>query len=518
MNKNKKSTITTENLINYTYTSLSRSSLHSLKLSSLNLSSFSSSSLINGELDYKAIGSSRCADFPWKNGIINPGVQSNLPPYNSFHCNTIKIPTKIKHVIRRHMPREVLRAIHPNVEVAIEMCLLFTTQLISTQFEEEAVNNIDRWKALKTEYLRKYFSTSPSSYKKIIKALETPLLNGAILECDYISIKGKKSYQYRFGQAYFKKGLVSYDLKTKEAIHLLRKHNEHLCNRAQSNPICRNLMTFYSTMILPTPEEILAEAKTLISKGYRNRNGRKLTFLNKHSKDHVKNHTELSFVEDAIKKFKYLTDNHVMIPRPGNSASGGRVVDSITLMPRWIRNLIKVDGMTLVECDFSCLHPNIAIALYKGTQEYITHEGLAIKLNIDLNIVKDQHLSFFNRTPKHMEKSPLYEYYNVTEPQMIKSIVDEKYKSTFKHTSTSRKLFAKEVEIMCDIITRLNRENIYVGYVYDALLCHPRNVQRLIEIMNSTALIHGVKTVAKASLSSQQRSLQDVGKGSRIAA
>ena len=55
---------------------------------------------------------------------------------------------------------------------------------------------------------------------------------------------------------------------------------------------------------------------------------------------------------------------------------------------------------------------------------------------------------------------------------MLRKIINEKYKSIYGHKATSRTLFKLEVKIMTEVIVLLNQEGIYVGYVYDALLCH----------------------------------------------
>ena len=75
----------------------------------------------------------------------------------------------------------------------------------------------------------------------------------------------------------------------------------------------------------------------------------------------------------------------------------------------------------------------------------------------------------------------------------------EKYSSEFNHKITSRRLMAKEVEIMTEVVEILNQELIYVGYVYDALICHPKDANRVKEVMDYVILKHGVKTSAKLS-------------------
>src|ERR1035437_10361686 len=100
-----------------------------------------------------------------------------------------------------------------------------------------------------------------------------------------------------------------------------------------------------------------------------------------------------------------------MIPIDGSAESGGRVVDSFTLMPSWIRNLVKINGKRLIECDYIALHPNIAIKLYGGKTEYITHGDVALELKLKVLPVKVEHLSFFNKKVWGMKHSFLYDYY-----------------------------------------------------------------------------------------------------------
>ena len=55
---------------------------------------------------------------------------------------------------------------------------------------------------------------------------------------------------------------------------------------------------------------------------------------------------------------------------------------------------------------------------------------------------------------------------------------------------------------MRNAVTRLNKEGIYVLYVYDALLCEEKNMNRVRVVMNEAVLHDGVKTkVKEAALS-----------------
>ncbi len=415
--------------------------------------------------------------------------------------NLIKVPSKIYRTVSKYTPKHLLYEIHENIDVAIEMCLVFTTQLTSTYFDVKDGSNPKGWKSLKSEYLRNLLSVTPQTYKKVITALEYPLKNGAIIECDYQHIVGEKNRYYRLGDAFIGKGIVSHELKTKEALRVLNKHYFRMLSDSTDNIICKNLINVYGDITLPTKEQILKEAKRLIKfeGGYFTKKQKKLTFLNKHSRDYFKDADKRSFVEDAIEIFEYLTDNGLMIPSAGGEESGGRIVDSFTLMPSWIRNLVKYKGKTLIECDYTALHPNIGIKLYAGNKGFITHGDLALELERDVKDIKIEHLSFFNKEVWQMKQSPLFEYYQKHEPKMLQNIINEKYNSKFKHKITSRMMFALEVEIMTDVVQQLNEEGIYVLYVYDALLCEPKHAEKVLKIMDTTILKYGVKTTAKCS-------------------
>jgi hypothetical protein len=61
-------------------------------------------------------------------------------------------------------------------------------------------------------------------------------------------------------------------------------------------------------------------------------------------------------------------------------------------------------------------------------------------------------------------------------------------------------MFQKEVEIMTEAIRILNLKGIYVGYIYDALLCQPKHLDAVKEAMNEAAAKYGVKALPKETL------------------
>ena len=459
-----------------------------------------SSSIINDVVIYHEVIDKESIDITRDVECFDDNITTDIyaqSPLFFINRNIIKIPKKVEYVLRRFIPKKLLKEIHPDIDVAVELCLMFTTQLTSTYFERLDNPEKEGWKSLHAEYLREFLSLNPMTYKDVITALEHPTSKGAIIECDHESIIRKKNYYYRFGEAYIGKGIVSYHLQTKEAQRLLNKHFIRVSGKSQSNPIVKNLIGFYEDVSLPTINQIWEEGDRLIKLNYKTKKGKLLKKLGKHARSYFKN--EYSFIEDSIKIFNYLTEDGLMFPEVGSEKSGGRIVDSFTLMPSWIRQIIKINGEAIVEADYSCLHPNITIGLYGGKKEYLTHNDLELEMSTDVNIIKLEHLSFFNKKVWQMKESPLYDYYKKNEPYMLESVIAEKYSSEFKHNITSRRLFAKEVEIMTEVVEVLNKEFIYVGYVYDALICHPSHANRVKEVMDTIILKQGVKTSAKLS-------------------
>ncbi len=411
---------------------------------------------------------------------------------------SLYIPKKVKRALER-TSRVLLRTkVHQDRNTAIELCLLFCAKITNDYikqklYRKEEHEELNEWVQLRAKYLRTYFGSKWGDYS-IIKEF---LISNGIIECNYKSKFRKYCYGYRLGSNYKGKGEELYEFKTKEAKRLIEREYERTRKELLQNPICLNLIEFLKQVQLPTEDAIKKAAKDLVRSGYKSKKGKLLSFLYNHPRKSIKDNQSKSFVEEDIKIYKYLLNTSLMYPKVGSKESGGRIKHSFCLMPSWIRNLIRVNGVPFFECDYSCLHPNIAIAIYGGKGAYLTHQKIADDLLIDVGEVKRLHLSFFNSKCWQIEDSELYEYYKKHEPIMLHYLMIEKKRSGYKHKITPRRMFAKEVEIMTDVIIKLNSEGIYVGYVYDALFCHPRHKLRVKEVMDEIVLKHGVKTEAK---------------------
>lgn len=407
------------------------------------------------------------------------------------NVNCILVPKKAAYTLKKYVPKKVLIKIHPNPKVAVEKCLLILSNLASTYYTD------DKWKSLNSEILHEQTKERSNTYiyKTIIEVLCAGTKNGPFLEVDHSYQEGVGSKKYKIGDVYLKAGLTDYILTDRNIIQTRNKLYFEQLVKAMTNQIASNLIKLYPRLEMPTAEQLLEIGKRLVKEGRLSKKGKKLTMRNKHQNQYWKDHGSRSYIEDNIQLYQFLTHRGFMIPIEGGDKSGGRIVDSFVLMPSWIREQITVDGHNLIEADYVALHPNIAMAIYGGKSSYLNHQKVADALGLDTVDVKIDHLSFFNSKIGQMKQSPLYDYYKVHEPEMLVNLEKDKRKNGYK--VTSRKLFKAEVEIMTEVVRKLNSKGIYVLYIYDALMCTEKDYQDVCKVMNEVSLSYGVKTEVK---------------------
>ncbi len=407
------------------------------------------------------------------------------------NVNSLLIPKKSEYNLRKYVPKAMLKAIDSDVNVAIEKCLVFLSNLCSTYYTD------DKWKSLKADILHQQTKSKDNTYiyTRIIDVLKHGTSKGAFIEVNDSYLEREYCKKYRLTDIYLKAGLIGYTIKDAGIILNQNRLFYEQLNEAMVHPICSNLIKMYPKIELPSSKELLVIGKHLAKDGYRTKKDKILTVRNNHKNEYWKDSDNRSFVEDNIKLFEFLTSRGFMIPSVGDDKSGGRVVDSFTLMPAWIREQITVNGIKLAECDYTALHPNIAIKLYDGKLTYLTHLNVAERTGIDVKNIKTEHLSFFNKQWLAMLKSPLFAFYSKHEPDMLSRIYTDKKEHGYKVTSA--KMFSVEVVIMTDVIKHLSTLGINVLYVYDALLCEEKDKAVVVETMNRIILEHGVYTCVK---------------------
>jgi hypothetical protein len=407
------------------------------------------------------------------------------------NVNSLLIPKKSEYNLRKYVPKAMLKAIDSDVNVAIEKCLVFLSNLCSTYYTD------DKWKSLKADILHQQTKSKDNTYiyTRIIDVLKHGTSKGAFIEVNDSYLEREYCKKYRLTDIYLKAGLVEYIIKDSGIVLNQNRLFYEQLNEAMEHPICSNLVKMYPKIELPTSKELLVIGKRKAKDGHRTKKGKILTMRNNHINEYWKDSDNRSFVEDNIKLFEFLSNRGFMIPSVGDEKSGGRVVDSFTLMPAWIREQITVNGVRLSECDYTSLHPNIAIKLYDGKLTYLTHQNVAELTGIDVKSIKIEHLSFFNKQWLAMLKSPLFAFYSNHEPDMLSRIYNDK--KEYGHKVTSAKMFSVEVAIMTDVVKHLNTIGINVLYVYDALLCEEKYKTIVVGAMNRIILEHGVYTNVK---------------------
>jgi hypothetical protein len=412
------------------------------------------------------------------------------------------IPKGIKREIER-LPRHLLAFIDKDRNRAKDVCLLVVSFLMPTILAEN-----QNWKSLNAKKLHEILkrkSDNTYKYNYVLKALKYSNLEKNVLPIIEVKTNdfgvetfqsSHKSKEYRLHERFRMKSIDKHLIKDESILIKRRKYNLEKLNKSYENKIVYNLLNVYPKLSFSSLDELLCIGKKLAKNKKKNKKGKYLKSINKMSRDSFSNIENITFIEDNIKLFEYLTCNKLMPPKVGDEKSGGRVVDNLTLMPSWIRMTCKIDEEEIEEIDFKAFHPNIAMYLYNGTQKYISHQTIADELNIDVKEVKIEHLAFFNKRVNGMKKSVLYNYYKNREPKLLNEIIKEKQTSQFKHKITSMKMFALEVQIMTEIISRLNKIGIYVIYVYDALCCKKSDSNKVQKIMNEVVLEFGVHTTA----------------------
>jgi hypothetical protein len=420
---------------------------------------------------------------------------------------SVLIPSKLKSAVKL-IDKQTLKEIHKDSKTAREFILYFCSFIYP---KTNDVQEDTKGCPLSSKLLAKLLAPAP--YLKIVEAClkGTPLKGPFVKRENYRA--GHHSYLYSIAPCYEKSFLMKHTFKSETVKKAFVRNILNQFKSRLDNPIITNLLAVYSNLELPEPLVVLnGGIKKSKEPDYRTNKGKKLHHLNKNPKSRFKHRADFdlaAFVEDHLKLYKKLTIPHLRIPSIQSKYAGGRVTDSITLMPSWIRGLFKINGEFLTECDFTALHPNIIMSLYGGRKQYLDHKELAKEMGemknlqepeklANLPLFKTQHLAFFNSWEELMKDAhpDLWTYYTAKEPEMMAVLLSEKKERGYKHTSL--RMFTKEVEIMTEAIRRLNEEGIYVLYVYDALLCQQSHKETVVRVMNEVAEAHEVFARTKA--------------------
>jgi len=396
------------------------------------------------------------------------------------------IPKKVRYIVTNIIPVSQLAKVHSDKTTAREMLIYFTA-MVSSPYSKSH-HAIERWHSWHSRGLYGIFNTSSSAYTRVIELLK----EYGVIDVDMsYSVEEHKTRKYALSDAYFNRGHDSYTATSPWLVELLRKQHLARAVNTGDNPIANSMMKVYPRIELPTLEEINAVADMLIRDRVVLKGAR---CVRRGTRYKATKEMPLRNLDDDIALFTRLTENGLLIPSI-SAAAGGRVCDSFTLMPSWIRALVKLDGVNMAALDYRCLHPNIIMAIYGESRvKYLSHRQVSDETGIPLADVKVAHLSFFNRSVNDMKRRELYKYYNTHHPEMMRRLIADKMSSPMGYKVTERMLMEKEVQMMTEVISRLDEMDIHGVYVYDALYVNPMHREIVTSVMNDVALGHGVYT------------------------
>lgn len=431
-------------------------------------------------------------------GVPGLYVEKFVKNYN------LVVPNKVYKFLEEHIGNDYKR-IHKDKETALDLCMMFLDLFSNTYYNVM----FEGWLTLKSTYLRERVQHTATTYKDIIDSLTKPmgLKKKPLLEVRHSYSVGNYSKMYRLSEDFRCKGVQRYVVKSERARRVLENFRRRTLKRRVVNEIVVNQINLYSKLELPTEEHLFEVAKQRVKEGYRNSKGKLLVFK-KDIEEKKLDPKKYSIVEDDIIRYIRITfGGEMFFPIVSEEAAGGRVTDVINLLPKWIRMELRIDGEEVVEVDYNCLHPNIALSLYgDGSKKNVNHDIIAKELNISRLEAKIEHLSFFNRPItsgringvyiRGMKDSPLWEYYASKELKMLEKVCREKAGQGYEYRKTTRRLFSKEVEIMHDCIKKFKVLDIHASYIYDAFLCKKSDYDKVKQVMDSVAYEHGINTEA----------------------
>lgn len=373
----------------------------------------------------------------------------------------IRVPEYAKRQIER-IPRGLLKKVDKNRERAIEICLFVLSLIVNKNPKYE-------WISLSSERLAKFTKYGKDNtfiYSHVLNVLKystekiQPLIVVKKNNGKESFEVGKETKKYKLSSHFAYKKTKEIELTHKDILKPYYSCKELEFNNLKENSIVKNILQLYPRITYPTINDKNVEAKRLINLGFKSKKGK--TLIDKKNLKNIDETNNYMFVEECIDIFNRHKDRGALSISSSENA-GGRVTYNLNLINSWIRHLIKIDGEEIVELDFVAFHPNLAIKIYTGNQKYITHKHVAEELNLGLNQVKKQHLSYFNDTILGMSNRNVHEYYKSKEPEMVENILNDKKNNGYK--ITSKRMFEFEVQIMSKIIEILNSKGVYLIYI-----------------------------------------------------
>lgn len=435
-----------------------------------------------------------------------------LPEVGEFF---IVVPKNIIYKLDRYVPKRDLTSINKDIDVAKDLIMIFVRNFTNSYVRSLNTTDpekISGYKNVSYDFQREIFMSMELGFKnsphpKIIKLLK----KHGIIEKGLDYVVGIRSRQYRLTSAHRNRGLERYKLRSEKVGVKEYEKVSRLFNELIKRPISKNSLVSMLDIRFPTDEEAILELNKHVEDGYRNRDGKRLVWVGNNVGRYPRK--EFVYAEDHLKILQIYRDVFRM-PVVASKTGGYRVYDRYNMLPKTIRGLIRLGGEKVKNLDYICLHPNLSQTLYSSNPKAVTHRMVAEFLEEGFSDMSDKkqveviqrykvaHLSFFNLPVDQMKFSIVYPYYEKNDLEFLRRIEDEKIfsevygdeKESLGYRITSKKMFGLEVELMGEVIRRLNKENIRALYIFDAISVNERDLKRAAEIMNDVAKEFNINT------------------------
>jgi len=410
--------------------------------------------------------------------------------------NYLQDPTKCyyPYEIEKHLKtasEAELKLISKDINQAKELILLFSSNLVSTQFDYLKGNGYK----VKNLYGGILLKQCGKNYKRIIDYLKKHKL----LNTDNQYIVGVKSKTYWLSEKVIISKVKEHDFTNNTIINRRQGINSDFKKVVASNIISKiSVEKVFPLLELPNVNQVQSHLESLANSKFTSKKGRLYKLPNNKRRERSLEGSNVTYTDDIMIIYKYLTKGGIKLYSTGNK-NCPRPVSSITLIPKVIRDLITMNGQKLVEVDFSALHPNIANHLYGINKKMITHQEMADYFNYsedELFKAKKLNLSYFNYEEKHFLNSKASKFYKEKHPGLYDELLRIKQIDPKQITYA---LFRKEVELMTRVFIELDWHGILPVYVYDAVLVIEKNAEKTKEVMDIIAKQMGVYTVAEVS-------------------
>jgi len=313
---------------------------------------------------------------------------------------------------------------------------------------------------------------------------------------------------------------VSTNFGTGSAIrHKLSKPldiHRHFSPNETNNIICKALVNTYPHLVLPTMDEVKAKAQEL-HRTHKKMKGKECVYsVTAHRKKEDYDRSKFRVLDYDIELYEAFLEEGIRTPY---ETSCGRVVDSFSMMRKWIRQMITIDGESISEVDYGALHPCLVWRILNGYVNPSEADRYLRMLMGDIYIeiarflypdasetelvevyrpkVKKELLTYFNDKVSNQHHYKCHQFFSENFPEMLERLQSGKFATSKGHAETSSILLMYEADLVGNVMAKLFHKGIHCLYAFDALWVGKSYANEVKTIMDECALEGGIPCKTK---------------------